>query len=204
MSATSWRWSATTLEAATWSLSIIHTFLSFIMLNLSKLPKTHRLASSTHRLPVSRVSRRLVRLYSQPPGGQETAPEAKERTGDASKHAPSLSRNEPRARGGIPTTGSPVVDAAATALIGLGAGESLVRPIEGDYCSAKGFVSRAMCWVLLQRSIGPCNVDGNVGMVDRITALRLNHYIHLNGHRRVCWTVISFRWLQHKPPCRLS
>lgn len=173
------------------------------MLNLSRLPTTRHLASSTRRLPASQVSRRLVRSSSQAPGGQEErAPGVKEREHDASRHVPP--RDAPRARGGIPTTGSPVVDAAATALIGLGAGESLVRSIEGDSCSAKGFISRAMCWVLLQRGIGPCNVDGSVGMVDRITTLRLNHYTHLSGHRRACWTMISIHWLQHKPPCRLS
>ena len=96
------------------------------MLNLSRLPTARHLASSTRRLPASQVSRILVRPYSQAPGGQEErAPGVKEREHDASRHAPP--RDAPRARGGIPTTGSPVVDAAATALIGLGAGESVVR-----------------------------------------------------------------------------
>ncbi|KAH9922046.1 uncharacterized protein B0H18DRAFT_1121075 [Fomitopsis serialis] len=97
------------------------------MMSASTLPNTAALAGrvvarARHRQPLGLRTSQHARSYSQPPVQQGLAGEVdRKEESDASQRPPSRD-SEPRARpGGFPTSGSSFVDAAATALIGLGA-----------------------------------------------------------------------------------
>ncbi|KAH9834015.1 uncharacterized protein C8Q71DRAFT_156326 [Rhodofomes roseus] len=190
----------------------IHVSTASYMLSASNLPTNaalvRRLAARTpHRQPwspyASQPARNCTRSYSQTPGRQGLARGAEQAEGagggdekfDASR-GPHSRENGPRLRpGGLPTSGSPVVDAAATALIGLGAGTCIFSPGSRDAHGNPNHGERQDPYLLVWR---PDPATGEYGIFVRTYVSR---YVDQASNRivRCCPDVLADRC----PDCRI-